>query len=82
MIGHVERGWAWSRALLGIPAKEVHLCGEAAAINIVKKVLENTNDTFEVNRVGVIFVLSFSYAAGEVFYKAPGIFLCQLQIII
>jgi len=29
------RGWAWIRALLGIPADEIHLCGEAAAIELV-----------------------------------------------
>lgn len=30
-----NRGWAWTRALLGIPADEIHLCGEAAAIDLV-----------------------------------------------
>jgi ATP-dependent RNA helicase SUPV3L1/SUV3 len=28
MIGNIERGWAWTQALLGLRAKEVHLCGE------------------------------------------------------
>ena len=23
-----QRGWAWTRALLGIPADEIHVCGE------------------------------------------------------
>jgi len=32
----VQRGWAWTRALLGIPADEIHLCGEAAAIDLVR----------------------------------------------
>jgi len=31
----LNRGWAWTRALLGIPADEIHLCGEAAAIELV-----------------------------------------------
>lgn len=31
----LSRGWAWTRALLGIPADEIHLCGEAAAIDLV-----------------------------------------------
>lgn len=31
-----HRGWAWTRALLGIPADEIHLCGEAAAIDLVR----------------------------------------------
>lgn len=29
------RGWAWTRALLGIPAQEIHLCGEPGAIDLV-----------------------------------------------
>lgn len=32
----LHRGWAWTRALLGIPADEIHLCGEAAAIDLVQ----------------------------------------------
>lgn len=32
----LNRGWAWTRALLGIPADEIHLCGEAAAIDLVR----------------------------------------------
>lgn len=30
-----NRGWAWTRALLGISADEIHLCGEAAALELV-----------------------------------------------
>ena len=28
MIGDVERGWAWTRVILGIKAKRIHLCGD------------------------------------------------------
>ncbi|KAI9822806.1 MAG: RNA helicase [Phylliscum demangeonii] len=37
MIGHQERGWAWTQALLGIEAKEVHLCGEERVIPLIKQ---------------------------------------------
>lgn len=43
-----QRGWAWSRALLGISAKEIHLCGEAAAIPLVKNLLATAGETVEV----------------------------------
>jgi ATP-dependent RNA helicase SUPV3L1/SUV3 len=43
-----ERGWAWSRALLGIPAREVHLCGNESALAIVQKICEATGETLEV----------------------------------
>lgn len=26
----VCRGWAWTRALMGVPANEVHLCGDGS----------------------------------------------------
>ena len=35
LMRDLNRGWAWTRALLGIPADEIHLCGEAAAIELV-----------------------------------------------
>lgn len=50
MIGDIQRGWAWTRALLGIAAQEVHVCGEETAIDLVRNLLEFTGDTFEVRR--------------------------------
>ena len=32
MLADLSRGWAWTRALLGIAAEEVHLCGDPSAI--------------------------------------------------
>jgi ATP-dependent RNA helicase SUPV3L1/SUV3 len=34
-----DRGWAWTRAVLGLPAREIHLCGEARALAAVKRLL-------------------------------------------
>ncbi|VDD93993.1 unnamed protein product, partial [Enterobius vermicularis] len=48
MLRDEQRGWAWTRALLGVAAKEVHLCGEASAIDIVKKLLDETGEHVEV----------------------------------
>ncbi|CAB3409903.1 unnamed protein product [Caenorhabditis bovis] len=48
MLRDEQRGWAWTRALLGVAADEVHLCGEVAAIEIVKKLLEPIGETVEV----------------------------------
>lgn len=50
MIRDPSRGWAWTRALLGIPANEVHLCGEEAALDLIKKILMPTGDILEVVR--------------------------------
>ncbi|KAL3758723.1 hypothetical protein ACHAWU_001450 [Discostella pseudostelligera] len=44
------RGFAWTRALLGVRCKEVHLCGGAEAIEIVKKIANMCGDDFELHR--------------------------------
>lgn len=48
MLRDDQRGWAWTRALLGAAAQEVHLCGEKAAVSIVKKLLDPIGEHVEV----------------------------------
>ena len=36
MVGDESRGWAWTRALQGLPATELHLCGDASALPLVR----------------------------------------------
>ncbi|KAJ7632305.1 P-loop containing nucleoside triphosphate hydrolase protein, partial [Roridomyces roridus] len=50
MISDVERGWCWTNAVLGLPAKELHLCGEETAVPLVEQLLKNTGDELIVNR--------------------------------
>ena len=47
MMRDPSRSWAWTRALLGICANEVHLCGEASAIDYVRELVESIGDQFE-----------------------------------
>ncbi|CUG93740.1 RNA helicase, putative [Bodo saltans] len=44
LIGDRDRGWAWTRALLGLPARQIHLCGEARALPLIKKLLSLTGE--------------------------------------
>ena len=37
MLKDPQRGWAWTRALLGVPAEEIHVCGEGAAVDLVRE---------------------------------------------
>ncbi|XP_075467030.1 ATP-dependent RNA helicase SUPV3L1, mitochondrial isoform X4 [Ascaphus truei] len=48
MIKDPSRGWAWTRALLGLCAEEIHICGETAAINIVTELMFTTGEEVEV----------------------------------
>ncbi|KAE8875620.1 ATP-dependent RNA helicase [Phytophthora fragariae] len=48
LIGDPQRGWAWTRALFGLQAREVHVCGSGEAVHLVKKFAETTGDDFEL----------------------------------
>ncbi|XP_034944631.1 ATP-dependent RNA helicase SUV3 homolog, mitochondrial [Chelonus insularis] len=45
-----SRGWAWTRALLGLPVDELHLCGEEGAVDLVRAVCSTTGEDVEVRR--------------------------------
>ncbi|KAI6111189.1 P-loop containing nucleoside triphosphate hydrolase protein [Pisolithus sp. B1] len=50
MIADPARGSAWTMAVLGIAARELHLCGEEAAVPVVEEILKHTGDELVVNR--------------------------------
>ena len=50
MIADPERGYAWTRALLGVCANEIHLCGGLEALEVVKQLLADTGDELEIKR--------------------------------
>lgn len=49
MIADPDRGGAWSSAILGLKAKEIHLCGEETAVPLIRKIVESTGDELVVN---------------------------------
>lgn len=49
MIGDPNRGWAWTRALLGAAAKEVHLCGEERVVPLIRELAALTGDTLKIH---------------------------------
>lgn len=44
MMADPYRGYAWTRALLGVKADEIHLCGDPSVLNIVRKFCLDTGD--------------------------------------
>ncbi|CAA2935367.1 D -box ATP-dependent RNA helicase D 18, mitochondrial-like [Olea europaea subsp. europaea] len=44
MMADSSRGYAWTRALLGLKADEIHLCGDPSVLNIVRKIFSDTGD--------------------------------------
>ncbi|KAF2631246.1 ATP-dependent RNA helicase SUV3 mitochondrial precursor [Macroventuria anomochaeta] len=49
MINHPERGWAWTQAFLGLQAREIHLCGEARTVNIMRELCALVGDEVHVH---------------------------------
>ena len=50
LIGDPSRGWAWTRALHGLPAKELHVCGDGSAAALVGELCRRSGDEFELVR--------------------------------
>lgn len=50
MIEDDFRGWAWTRAFLGVRAKEVHLCGDPSSEMIIRNLVARTGDNLVVKR--------------------------------
>lgn len=50
MIGSPDRGWAWTQALLGVRADEVHLCGEERTLQIIQELCASMGEKLEVHR--------------------------------
>lgn len=49
MIKDQSRGWAWTRAFLGINADEVHICGEAGTRDLIEQLCLSTGEILEYN---------------------------------
>lgn len=48
MLGDPERGAGWSRVLLGVRAKTIHICGDQTVENLVKKMTTDCGDELEI----------------------------------
>ncbi|KZM23973.1 RNA helicase [Ascochyta rabiei] len=49
MINHPERGWAWTQAFLGLQAREMHLCGEARTVDMMRQLCALVGDELHVH---------------------------------
>ncbi|EDV22910.1 uncharacterized protein TRIADDRAFT_58600 [Trichoplax adhaerens] len=58
MIKDDLRGFAWTRALLGLCAFELHLCGDPSGIDLIRKLADSCGDEFEVQRYDRLVPLS------------------------
>lgn len=66
MLRDMERGGAWTRVLLGLCAREIHLCGEEAAVNLVKRIVNTTGDTLEVYLINLLVIRNLVFVSKHV----------------
>ena len=50
MIADPQRGYAWTRAILGVCAREIHLCAAPEAKDLLVRIIESCHDSYEVVR--------------------------------
>lgn len=50
MISDESRGWAWSQALVGVPAKHVILVGSEEALPYILPIIESLGEEYEIQR--------------------------------
>lgn len=49
MLDSPDRGWAWTAALVGVPARDVYLCGSAYVQGILQQAADALNEPLTVN---------------------------------
>lgn len=47
MLSCKTRGYAFTRALLGICSDELHVCGDPASVPLIQRILEVTGDVVQ-----------------------------------
>lgn len=50
MMADEKRGSSWTSAVLGVQAKEVHMCGEERSVSLVERIAAVTGDELEIRR--------------------------------
>ncbi|MFN8369179.1 MAG: helicase-related protein [Bacteriovoracaceae bacterium] len=50
MLTDPQRGWAWTRALVGMKATEIHVCGDNTVEELINKIVKLNGDTLEIIR--------------------------------
>lgn len=67
------RGWAWTRAFLGLIADEIHVCGEPGSLGLLEKICSTTGEHVEVKAYTRLTELSVEDSAlGSLDNVMPG----------
>jgi hypothetical protein len=72
LLADPDRGWAWSRALLGVPAKRIVMTGSPDCVPLVEALCAYTGEPLEVRRLPRLTTLEPLRAPVELERVRPG----------
>jgi hypothetical protein len=73
LLGDEHRGWAWSNAILGLRASEIHVCGNPALLPVIQKICAKTKDELIIRQYCRLSSLEVAdEALGSLKYVKPG----------
>lgn len=58
MLGDGQRGGAWTKAVLGVAAKEIHLCGDETTVELLRGIIASLGDDLTVHQYNRLTPLS------------------------
>ncbi|OXG65158.1 mitochondrial RNA helicase [Cryptococcus neoformans c8] len=58
MLGDGQRGGAWTKAVLGVAAKEIHLCGDETTVDLLRGMIAFLGDDLTVHQYNRLTPLS------------------------
>lgn len=50
MMGDAQRGGAWTNAVFGVCAKEIHLCGDETTVDLLSKLIPTMGDKMTIHK--------------------------------
>ena len=54
LLADRSRGWAFTRALLGLPARTLHVCGDPAALPLLERLCAEAGERLVLGGRGVL----------------------------
>ena len=65
MLADSHRGGSWTERLVGVVAKEIHLCGDESTLSLLQELIPAMGDTLEIHRYDRLTPLEVSPALGH-----------------
>ncbi|CDW83196.1 atp-dependent rna helicase mitochondrial-like [Stylonychia lemnae] len=67
LIEDPDRGSAWTNCILGLKAKEIHICGEERALKLIHDLVQDTEDDLEVKQYTRLSTLNVEHQSVKSF---------------